>query len=207
MISRDGILIVISGPSGVGKGTICKELFKKDLEKIELSISATTRKPRKGEIDGINYYYKEEHEFNEMVKRGEFLEYAKVYGSYYGTPKDYVFKSLREGISIILEIDTQGAMQIKENFKEAVFIFIMPPSYGELKSRIVGRGTETTDVMNNRLKAAFKEIKEVINYDYVIINNNVSSVVDNITCILNAERHKTSRCQIDFTKFKEECYD
>jgi guanylate kinase len=207
MISRDGILIVISGPSGVGKGTICKELFKKDLEKIELSISATTRKPRKGEIDGINYYYKEEHEFNEMVKRGEFLEYAKVYGSYYGTPKDYVFKSLREGISIILEIDTQGAMQIKENFKEAVFIFIMPPSYGELKSRIVGRGTETTDVMNNRLKAAFKEIKEVINYDYVIINNNVSSVVDNITCILNAERHKTSRCQIDFLKFKEECYD
>ena len=139
MISRDGILIVISGPSGVGKGTICKELFKKDLVNIELSISATTRKPRKGEIDSINYYYKEEHEFDEMIKRGEFLEYAKVYGSYYGTPKDYVFKNLKEGISIILEIDTQGAMQIKKNFKEAVFIFIMPPSYNELKSRIIGR--------------------------------------------------------------------
>lgn len=201
MIKREGMLIVISGPSGVGKGTICKELFKRDLKDVKLSISATTRKPRAGEYEGINYYYKEEQDFNDMLKRGEFLEHAKVYGSYYGTPKNYVETNLKKGISIILEIDIQGAMQIKANFKEAVFIFIMPPSYNELRKRIIGRGTDSDEMINKRLKEAFKEVNELINYDYVIINDNVDSVVNKIICILNAERYKMSRCQIDFSKF------
>lgn len=207
MIKRDGMLVVISGPSGVGKGTICKELFKRNLKDIELSVSATTRKPRAGEIEGINYYYKEEYEFNDMIENGEFLEYANVYGSYYGTPKNYVELNLRKGINVILEIDIQGAMQIKTNFKEAAFIFIMPPSYCELRKRIIGRATDSADMINKRLKAAFKEIKEVVNYDYIIINDKVDNVVDKIICILSAEKYKTSRCQIDFSKFKEECYD
>ncbi|NLN49301.1 MAG: guanylate kinase [Clostridiales bacterium] len=207
MIKRNGMLVVISGPSGVGKGTICKELFKRDLKDVKLSISATTRKPRIGEYEGINYYYKEEHEFDDMQKRGEFLEYAKVYGSYYGTPKKYVETNLNNGISVILEIDIQGAMQIKSNFKEAVFIFIMPPSYGELRKRIIGRATDSDDIINRRLKAALKEVKEVVKYDYVINNDKVDNVADKIICVLNAEKYRTSRCRFDFSKFKEESFD
>lgn len=207
MVNYKGMLIVISGPSGVGKGTICNSLIKKNLNNVELSISATTRKPRDGEIEGISYYFKGKHEFEEMIKHDEFLEYAKVYDNYYGTPKNHVFNRLKEGINIILEIDTQGAMQVKRNFNEGIFIFIMPPSFYELKKRIINRGTESNKDIKKRLKSAFKEIHEVKNYDYVVINDDVDKAIERIKCILNAEKYRTSRYQIDFSEFKEEFYD
>ena len=202
-----GMLIVISGPSGVGKSTICKALIEKELRNVELSISATTRRPRVGEVDSVNYYFKDEHVFKEMIYQNEFLEYAKVYGNYYGTPKQKVIDKLDNGISVILEIDTYGAMQVKKNFKKGVFIFIMPPCFNILKNRIINRGTESKDDIRKRLKSAFKEITEVSNYDYIVINDDIDKAVNKIVCILNAESCRTDRYQIDFIGFKEEFYD
>lgn len=200
----EGLLVVISGPSGVGKGTICKELMKKSINNIELSVSTTTRKPRNGEVEGISYYFRGKHEFEEMIKYGQFLEYAKVYNNYYGTPKAQVLSKLKEGRDIILEIDTQGAMQVKRNFKEGVFIFIMPPSFNELKKRITSRGTESEQDIKKRLRCAFEEIKQVNNYDYVVVNDDIDKAVKKIDCIIHAEKCRLCRYQIDFSEFKEE---
>lgn len=201
---NEGLLIVISGPSGVGKGTICKELIRKNINNIELSVSATTRKPRSGESEGISYYFKGKDEFEEMIKDGQFLEYAKVYDNYYGTPKAQVINKLKEGKDIILEIDTQGAMQVKRNFKEGIFIFIMPPSYQELKKRIINRGTESEDDIKKRLKCAFLEIERVSNYDYIVVNDDIDKAVSKIDCIIHAEKCRLCRYNIDFSEFKEE---
>lgn len=200
----EGLLIVISGPSGVGKGTICKELIRENINNIELSVSATTRKPRNGESEGISYYFKGKDEFEEMIKDGQFLEYAKVYDNYYGTPKAQVINKLKEGKDIILEIDTQGAMQVKRNFKEGIFIFIMPPSYQELKKRIINRGTESEDDIKKRLKCAFLEIERVNNYDYIVVNDVIDKAVSKIDCIIHAEKCRLCRYNIDFSEFKEE---
>ncbi len=207
MFKYKGMLVVISGPSGVGKGTICSSIIKRKIDNVELSVSVTTRKPRAGENDGVSYYFKDKSRFEEMITKGEFLEYACVYGNYYGTPKEYVLNKLAKGINVILEIDIQGAMQVKRNFGEGTYIFIMPPSFKELKKRIINRGTESKEDIKKRLNSAFEEVKEVVNYDYMVINDSVKKAADEIIYIINAERSRVSRYKIDFEKFKEEYYD
>jgi len=203
-MKEKGLLLVICGPSGVGKGTICKELLKKRQD-LKLSISATTRPKREGEVDGINYFFISEEQFKNMIEKDEFLEYAQVYGNYYGTPKDFVINALREGKDLILEIDTQGARQIKEKFPEGIFIFILPPSMKELKKRIVGRGTETIDIIEKRLKSAYNEISLIKDYDYYVINDDIESATNKIISIIEAEKCRVNDEIINYIEsLKEE---
>ncbi|KAB3533145.1 guanylate kinase [Alkaliphilus serpentinus] len=183
---KKGLLIVISGPSGAGKGTICKLLLEENPH-IKASISATTRKPRQGEVDGINYFFIDTDAFKNMIQEDELLEYAKVYDNFYGTPKKYVLDNLEAGNDVLLEIDIDGALQIKEKFNEGVFVFILPPSLEELKNRIINRGTETMEDINKRYSSALKEINQVIKYDYAIVNDNVEGAIQDIEAILRAE--------------------
>ncbi len=191
MVSK-GLLIVVSGPSGAGKGTICRELLKNNPQ-IKISISATTRKPRAGEKDGVNYYFITEERFQHMMSEHEFLEYAVVYDNYYGTPKQYVMDNLHSGNDILLELDIVGALQIKKKFEDAVFIFILPPSLKELKNRIVNRGTESLPDIEKRYDAAISEIKQVMKYDYAIINDSISGAVYDIEAIVRAEKCRVVR--------------
>lgn len=204
MIDNKGLLIVISGPSAVGKGTICKELMKKNISNLELSVSATTRKPRQGEIDGVNYFFKGKEAFETMMECGEFLEYARVYDNYYGTPKKNVLDRIGHGKDIILEIDIQGAKQVRENYKDGIFIFIMPPSFEELKNRIMKRGTETQKDINKRMTCAFEEVQQARFYNYIVVNDDLKNAVEKIYCIINAEKCRLSRYHVDFSEFKEE---
>ncbi|SHD76944.1 guanylate kinase [[Clostridium] ultunense Esp] len=171
-----GFLLVISGPSGCGKGTICKKILERN-EKLVFSVSATTRMPRRGEIDGVNYFFINEERFNKMVEKDEFLEYANVHGNLYGTPKKFVLEQIEKGEIVILEIDVQGALQVKESYPEAVFIFLLPPSMSELKNRIKKRGTETDKDIDIRLKNAFEELKFIDEYDYIVINDKIEEAV------------------------------
>ena len=190
---RNGLLLVISGPSGVGKGTLVNALMERN-QKIKMSVSATTRAPRPGEIEGVHYFFKTEEEFKAMVDRGEFLEYIHVFGSkYYGTPRSFVEQQLENGYDVILEIDVQGAMKVKQAFPNAVLIFITAPSMSEIKSRLIGRGTETMEQVEKRFATAFEEIKMIPQYDYVIINDVVDVAVHHMEAILEAERCRTSR--------------
>lgn len=190
---RNGLLLVISGPSGVGKGTLVNALMERN-QKIKMSVSATTRAPRPGEIDGVHYFFKTEEEFKAMVDRGEFLEYIHVFGSkYYGTPRSFVEQQLENGYDVILEIDVQGAMKVKQAFPDAVLMFITAPSMSEIKSRLIGRGTETMEQVEKRFATAFEEIKMIPQYDYVIINDVVDVAVHHMEAILEAERCRTSR--------------
>ncbi|HZK57380.1 MAG TPA: guanylate kinase [Clostridia bacterium] len=191
MVSK-GLLIVVSGPSGAGKGTICKKLLENN-PRMKISISATTRKPRVGEKNGINYYFISEDKFQHMMYEHKFLEYAIVYDNYYGTPEQYVIDNLQNGNDVLLEIDIVGALQIKKKFRDAVFVFILPPSLKELKNRIVSRGTENLTDIEKRYDAAISEIKQVMKYDYVIINDNVSEAVQDIEAIMRAEKRKVLR--------------
>ena len=204
MKNHKGLLIVISGPSAVGKGTICKELFKKGIDNLELSISATTRKPRHSETDGVNYHFIDKNKFQEMIDNGEFLEYALVYDNYYGTPKKYVIDKINEGKDVILEIDIQGAKQLKENYDDGIFIFIMPPSLKELKMRIFKRGTEAQKDIDKRMRCAFDEIQQAEYYNYIVVNDDLHKAVENIYCIIKAEKCKLSRYNFDLSEFKEE---
>ena len=179
-----GRLFVISGPSGTGKGTICKELIKDD--KIRLSVSMTTRNPREGEVHGVSYYFAIKEEFLQKIEAGGFLEYAEVFGNYYGTPKMEVLELLENGIDVLLEIDVQGALQIKEVYPEAVLVFILPPSMEELRARLTGRGTETQDVVERRLGEAAKEISYVKQYDYAVINDDLEEAIDNVKMVIKA---------------------
>ena len=204
MLNRKGLLLVVSGPSGAGKGTICKALLEKNNE-IKLSVSATTRKPRTGEVHGVNYFFIEKEEFTTMIENGEFLEYAKIYDNFYGTPKASVIECLEKGQDVILEIEMQGAKQIKEVYPEGVFIFVLPPSLEELKSRIVGRGTETQEEIEKRFSCAFEEINQIVNYDYFIINEDIEKSVNDVEAIISAEKNKVTRYKNNIIdKFKEE---
>ena len=204
MLDRKGLLLVVSGPSGAGKGTICKALLNKN-DKIKLSVSATTRKPRNGEVHGVNYFFIEKEEFTKMIENGEFLEYAQIYDNFYGTPKAAIIECLEKGQDVILEIEMQGAKQIKEVYPEGVFIFVLPPSLEELKSRIVGRGTETAEEIEKRFSCAFEEINQIVNYDYFIVNEDVEKSVNDIEAIICAEKNKVTRYKNNIIdKFKEE---
>ncbi|MEH6940510.1 guanylate kinase [Bacillus sp. JJ722] len=185
-MKEKGLLIVLSGPSGVGKGTVRKELFSQEDLGFQYSISMTTRQPREGEVDGVDYFFKSRGEFEELIKQGKLLEYAEFVGNYYGTPVDYVRQTISEGKDVFLEIEVQGARQIREKFPEALFIFLAPPSLSELKSRIIGRGTESEDVIANRLKTAKEEIEMMDLYDYVVENDTVESACDKIKSIVVA---------------------
>jgi len=182
-----GILFVLSGPSGVGKGTILERLMD-DYNGINYSISVTTRKPRKDEKDGINYFFVSTEKFQEMKKEDLFLETACVHGNYYGTPQKYVEKCLSKGEDIILEIDIKGAKQIKDKFKDAVYIFLLPPNNKELKNRLEKRNSETEESLKRRLKNADQEISEVNNYDYRIVNDQIEKTVQEIKEVIKKER-------------------
>ena len=190
---RNGLLLVISGPSGVGKGTLVKALMDRN-SRIKMSVSATTRAPRPEEIEGVHYFFKTEEEFKAMVDRGEFLEYIHVFGSkYYGTPRSFVEQQLQDGYDVMLEIDVQGAMKVKQAFPDAVLMFITAPSMSEIKSRLIGRGTETMEQVEKRFATAFEEIKMIPQYDYVIVNDVVDVAVHHMEAILEAERCRTVR--------------
>ena len=188
---RKGLLVVVSGPSGAGKGTICQALLEKT--PLAYSVSATTRKPRAGEVDGVNYHFLSVEAFEEMIEKDGLLEWAKVYDNYYGTPLKQVEEKLAAGEDILLEIDTQGAMKVREKFPEGVYIFILPPSLAELERRIRGRDTETEDVLQKRLAAAIDEIEVGKCYKYVVTNDEVDGAVDSVCAILAAERRLVAR--------------
>ena len=200
---RNGLLLVISGPSGVGKGTLVKALMDRN-SRIKMSVSATTRAPRPEEIEGVHYFFKTEEEFKAMVDRGEFLEYMHVFGSnYYGTPRSFVEQHLANGYDVILEIDVQGAMKVKQAFPDAVLIFITAPSMSEIKSRLIGRGTETMEQVEKRFATAFEEVKMIPRYDYVIVNDVVDKAVHHMEAILEAERCRVSRSSDLIESFME----
>lgn len=198
-----GVLIVISGPSGAGKGTICKALLEKHKE-IQLSVSATTRPPREGEVDGINYHFLTKENFLQRVSENDFLEYAEVYGNYYGTPKSNVEEILDSGKDVILEIDIQGALKVKEQSEDGVFIFILPPSMEELKQRIIKRGSETPESLMTRFKSAYQEINYVSKYNYAVVNDTVDSAVNKIESILTAEKCRVDRLKETILDSKED---
>jgi guanylate kinase len=195
-----GRLFVISGPSGTGKGTICKELIKDD--KIRLSVSMTTRNPREGEVHGVSYYFATKEEFLQKIDAGGFLEYAEVFGNYYGTPKMEVLELLDEGIDVLLEIDVQGALQIKDVYPEAVLVFILPPSMEELRARLTGRGTEPQDVVERRLGEAAKEISYVKHYDYAVINDDLEEAIENVKTVIKASHFGVTQSIVD--QYEEE---
>ncbi|WP_053956937.1 guanylate kinase [Inediibacterium massiliense] len=202
---KKGLLIVVSGPSGTGKGTICKELLQIQ-KNIGLSISATTRNPREGEVDGKNYFFVDKDFFEKEISQDGFLEYAKVFDHYYGTPKKYVIDQINDGNNVLLEIDVQGALQVKKKYPEAVLLFILPPSMKELKNRIIGRGTESQKDIEKRFSSAIEEIQYVKEYDYYIVNDEVKKAVDRIINIITAHKYKVTKdIEKIISKFKEEC--
>jgi guanylate kinase len=193
-----GQLIVISGPSGAGKGTVCTALLEKN--NFWISVSATTRSPRSNELEAINYYFLTKEKFLEKIASEDFLEYAEVYGNYYGTPKSEVLKVLETGRDVILEIDIQGALMVKKAYPKGLFIFILPPSMEELKNRITNRGSETPESLITRFTSAHKEISFVSKYDYAVVNDTVNSACEKIQSIVIAERCKVHRMNGDFLK-------
>ncbi len=191
--NRKGLLLVISGPAGVGKGTINLSLISRNSD-IRMSVSATTRSPRPGEIDGVHYFFKSEDEFQKMIESGAFLEYMRVFNThYYGTPKSFVEQELAEGRSVILEIDVQGAMRVKAAYPDAVLIFIAPPSMSELKSRLIHRGTESSEAIERRFETAYQEMELVDRYDYVVVNDILDLAIARTEDIIVAERCRVSR--------------
>ena len=191
-MKKRGVLVIVSGFSGAGKGTVMKGLMEK-YDDYALSISATTRAPREGEINGVHYFYKTVEEFEKMIEQNELIEYAQYVGNYYGTPREYVETQLDAGKNVILEIELQGAMKVKELIKDVVLILITPPSAAELKARLVGRGTEDMDTINARLSRAVEESVFMDKYDYLLINDKLDVCIDELHGIIQSERSKADR--------------
>lgn len=199
-----GILIVISGFSGAGKGTLVKELMKRYGNRYALSISATTRQPREGEMDGKDYFFKTEEEFLSMIEKESLIEYASYVKHYYGTPKAYIEEQLEKGIDVILEIEIQGALKIKEKFPETLLLFVTPPSIRELKNRLINRGTEEMDVILSRMVRAREEAKGIEKYDYLIINDDLNSCVARTHSIIQNEHYRVSQSGSIIEKLQKE---
>ena len=178
-MNKKGILIILSGFSGVGKGTVVRRLLS-DYDNYALSISATTRKPREGEEDGVSYFFKSKEEFEQMIKEDSFIEHARYVENYYGTPKAYVQEQLDAGKDVILEIEIQGALKVKEKYPDALMLFLVPPDAQTLKERLVGRGTETADVIHDRLERAAQEAQEMGSYEYIIVNDDLDTCVKQV---------------------------
>ena len=189
-MNNKGVIAVVSGPSGVGKGTICTYLAEK-YDDFFLSISATSRSPRPNEIDGVHYHFKTPEQFKQMIENDEFLEYAGYVDKFYGTPKAPCYEHIEKGINAILEIEVQGGMKVKEKEPDTVMIFIVPPSMEELENRLRGRGTETEEVILQRLARAKEELLQMKDYDYIVVNNSVEDAAEQIRSILNSESLKT----------------
>ncbi len=196
-----GLLLVVSGPAGAGKGTISSAYLQRN-PNVHLSISATTRRPRAMEQDGVHYYFLEKQKFEQMIAENQFIEWAQFCDHYYGTPRAKVEEKLAAGQDVLLEIEVQGAMQVKKQFSEAVLIFILPPSMKELRNRIIGRGTETMDVIEKRMTRAAEEVQLARQYDYFVLNDTVAQAVIRLESIVQAEKNKVSR---NLSLLKEVC--
>ncbi len=203
---RDGILVVVSGFSGAGKGTIMKRLLEK-YDGYALSVSATTRDPRPGEKDGRDYFFLNKETFEEKIDAGAFIEHANYCGNYYGTPRDYVEKNLNEGYDVLLEIEIQGALKIKEQYPTALLIFVMPPTAAELKKRLTGRGTETPDVVAKRLNRANEEAEGIENYDYILINDEIDACTDRLHALITSAHAAAFRNQAFIDQMRTELQD
>lgn len=202
MKDESGILFILSGPSGVGKGTVRKKLFEEKTD-LQYSISMTTREMRPGEAEGVDYFYRSKEHFEQMIANNQLLEYAKYVNNYYGTPRAYVEETLAKGKDVFLEIEVQGALQVKKNFPQGVFIFLFPPSLDELKNRIEGRGTESEELVINRLKEARKEIEMMHAYDYVVVNDDVNLAVEKVKAIIQSEHLRRERVEKQYKKILE----
>lgn len=192
-MSERGLLIVFSGPSGAGKGTVRQEIFSTPDHKFEYSVSMTTRAQRPGEVDGKDYFFRSREEFEELIRNGQMLEYAEYVGNYYGTPLTYVNETLDKGIDVFLEIEVQGALQVKKKVPDAVFIFLTPPDLNELQERLVGRGTDSEEVIAQRIERAREEIALMSEYDYAIVNDEVPLAAERVKRVIEAEHFRVDR--------------
>jgi guanylate kinase len=192
-LNERGLLIVLSGPSGVGKGTVRKALFEMEEHDLTYSVSMTTRPKRDGETDGVDYYFVSREDFKKRINENGFLEYEEFFGNYYGTPRDKVEHQLNLGHEVVLEIEVQGALKVRDEVKDAVFIFLVPPSKKALKNRLISRGTEDDATIDARLSKAEKEFKLAHKYDYIVVNDDVHNAADRILAIIRAEHAKTER--------------
>jgi len=198
-----GLLLILSGPAGVGKGTVCKAL-REHMPNLVYSVSATTRQPRPGEVEGVNYFFKTKEEFRRMIEQDELLEWAEYVGNYYGTPRAFVDSMLESGRDVILEIEVQGALQVKEKFPQGTFLFLAPPDLEELENRIVGRGTESEETIRKRMEVARAEIELMDHYDYVVVNDEIEWACDRIQAIITAEHLKRERQVHKYRKWLKE---
>ena len=192
-MAERGLLIVFSGPSGVGKGTVRQEIFSTPDHQFEYSVSMTTRPKRPGEVDGVDYFFRTREEFEDLIKNGQMLEYAEYVGNYYGTPLTYVNETLDKGIDVFLEIEVQGALQVKKKVPDGVFIFLTPPDLDELKDRLVGRGTDSEEVIRQRIERAKEEIALMREYDYAVVNDEVPLAAERVKRIIEVEHFRVDR--------------
>ena len=197
-MSKRGMLIVLSGPSGVGKGTVRKALFSQPGNDFQYSVSMTTRQPRPGEVNGKDYFFVSKEEFEQHIREGQMLEYAKYVDNYYGTPLKYINDTLDEGKDVFLEIEVNGAMQVRSKCPDGVFIFLTPPDLMELRQRLIHRGTDSMEVINKRIHKAFGEIQMMQNYDYAVVNDQVDNAVTKIKDIIRSERLRVPRVMSDY---------
>ncbi|HEN9021269.1 TPA: guanylate kinase [Streptococcus agalactiae] len=203
-MSERGLLIVFSGPSGVGKGTVRQEIFSTPDHKFDYSVSMTTRPQRPGEVDGVDYFFRTREEFEALIKEGQMLEYAEYVGNYYGTPLSYVNETLDKGIDVFLEIEVQGALQVKSKVPDGVFIFLTPPDLEELEERLVGRGTDSPEVIAQRIERAKEEIALMREYDYAVVNDQVSLAAERVKRVIEAEHYRVERVIGRYTNMVKE---